>query len=592
MEDADLGTKLLEAQRQSLVDDTDDPAPCIEAVELLRPLEHRLGWSGQTSGQEAPDGRVEGLLLVQGHVAVHAVEGGAEHVLRDLGLVLALRPLEDLEESRHLGHEVALQLALPGYAVDLRAVEAVLSPVGELVVEELLVRGEEAERSNGLEHGAVGTWSSLLWLTSSREKRRTLTGWSSVVSCSSSSAVRTLLDEADTRVELLDVHAVAEAIAALGPRHIGRQSIAAAPGLPCWRWARRVVVSAAPLLACTGEAAVAGLARRRVEAGRLGRTRVCALKVRDALGLLLDHAVETLEDAVLVLLVERVDLGLHGVDALGVLRRDRRASDAVEARGGLLLEEVDVVREVLEGRHHRLPLAGALSIQRGDVLLDLRLVLLVPRDDALEAVDVLLDLGLVPLVPRDDVLEAVDVLLGLVEVGLDVGELGLHDGVTLPCLELELRHLRRAVVELLELVGVLTQQVQDVLDGLLDLPLEVGGVRACVDASVDCTRHLPPVHALGSPSAASAKLLRRPSPGTRSWAPRRQRRDVRDGLRGLGAAAPLSVGRRGGDVEELGVGFALVDGAGCSCSRRHGWEAQLCCCCRWIVIAIAPSYHV
>ena len=93
-----------------------------------------------------PDSRIESLLLELVHeVAHHAVE----RFLSDGGLVVLLRPLQDVQQSRYLAPEIALHPRFPSRSA-FASIPTHLVLAGHFVIVDLLIKAiscKEAERS-------------------------------------------------------------------------------------------------------------------------------------------------------------------------------------------------------------------------------------------------------------------------------------------------------------------------------------------------------------------------------------------------------------------------------------------------------------
>ena len=130
-----LAAQLLEAQRQATIDDAYHTPPGVEAVQVFGAPEDGLGRAREASREKSPDGRIEGLLFGFVHeVARHVVE----RFFNDSGLVVLLRPLQDIQQSRYLAPEITLHSGLPSWSA-FASVPTHFVLAGHFVVVDLLV---------------------------------------------------------------------------------------------------------------------------------------------------------------------------------------------------------------------------------------------------------------------------------------------------------------------------------------------------------------------------------------------------------------------------------------------------------------------
>ena len=115
-----------------MIDIADQDAPRVQAVQGVRPLEHRLRRAGHRRGEEAPECRIHGEDLVLRQVNAH---GLPELRHRDLLQLARLGPLEHLAQDRGAADKMPLDFALPG-STSFGPVELVLVLQGQLLVED------------------------------------------------------------------------------------------------------------------------------------------------------------------------------------------------------------------------------------------------------------------------------------------------------------------------------------------------------------------------------------------------------------------------------------------------------------------------
>ena len=218
---ADDVPELLKLLRQTVVDDSHDTAPGVEAVAVRSLLEHRVRGAAEAAGQEAPDGRVERILLRLFH---EVADGIVEGVLGNDLLVVLVGPLEEIFNGRDFADEVAAELALPSHAA-FCSVVAELWCRHQFVIEELTpfppVSGHEAEWAS-LQRLVDANWCfAPAWLFS-RDAACSLDTRGSVGACVVARRPWVVpfggvpLEAFGLLHEVLDVLAVAHAIASVG----------------------------------------------------------------------------------------------------------------------------------------------------------------------------------------------------------------------------------------------------------------------------------------------------------------------------------------------------------------------------------------
>ena len=105
VEHLDLPPQRLAADVSTMVDVPGHPAPGVEPIQGVRPLEDLLGGAVDAAAQEPPDGGVDEVHLLAGQ---GCADGLHEPLRADGFKLLMFRPLEDALENRAPGDEVAL----------------------------------------------------------------------------------------------------------------------------------------------------------------------------------------------------------------------------------------------------------------------------------------------------------------------------------------------------------------------------------------------------------------------------------------------------------------------------------------------------